>query len=701
MKFLQKAILLAVSIAFVLPFSCYADDDDVSMLMSKLKITTNASVRQEIYAQLCALYRNEADEVPERVMAINDANEKGLKAMAVKNAAYICRNYYYRNMLDSMSVWIRYVSAHRAESSSAYFYAKYFEMMALLDRDCCHIAIKEANSLKNEAVKSGDVTGRILMCELLGNAYKKCRNFSSAATAYGEALSVLTDATQIDAEQVEVLFLSQPKMLMSIGRYDEAVAVLNRFSSMLNRNVMVKYDGYESKPGKYTWVLSKLYAECYLKKGDKVKSEQYYQQLIIDSDKENNKGDLDFNYLRALYFAQKNELEDALDEIDYVLARTTNIDLDYLIFKSNLQKRMGDDKGAVATYKTVCDSLRRSYSQYLANDVRMMSSGNNPNVLNYLPQETIAEQSSAIGKYLDVIIAFAIVLLLMSVIFYLRHNSIGKKLAVTNKVLASEKSELEKVTSNLEKAYSEAEQSNVKRNEFLETLSHEIRTPLNSIVGFSDMIVESEEEADEAEKEYVNIIRMNSDLMLKLVNDILDLSQLDSAGVTVDIAPADVKELAQKVLNAIKPLVKPGVKVSFSCDEGEWSIYTDHYRLQQLLTNLLGNAAKFTTSGEINLNIKHCKSYIRFSITDTGCGIAEEDRGRVFKRYEKLDESAKGTGLGLYISMLISRKLGGKIYLDENYVNGARFVFEHPVRLQFGQRLISDNDENDKEVENV
>ena len=122
------------------------------------------------------------------------------------------------------------------------------------------------------------------------------------------------------------------------------------------------------------------------------------------------------------------------------------------------------------------------------------------------------------------------------------------------------------------------------------------------------MILEGEN-VDDAEKEYVNIIIMNSDLMLKLVNDILDLSQLDNAsGVNVDIAPADVKEVAKNVLSTIKPLVKPGVSVAFSCDDGETVIYTDHYRLQQLLTNLLGNAA---TSQQEQHRVQRDRSWMR------------------------------------------------------------------------------------------
>lgn len=692
---LRIAILLILSVAFFSPIYSYAEDDDVSMLMSKLNITTDAGIRQEIYAQLCALYRNEAEEVPERIKAINEANEKGLKSMAAVNAAYICRNYYNRNMIDSLSVWVKYVSSLRSQSSAAYFYAKYFETMALLDRGCCYMAEHEAVELRAEAVKRGEPSGKILTNTLLGNVYKKSLRYAFAASAYGSALAVLSDGSKVDADIVENLFMDQARTLIKLGQCSSALAVLDRFNSLVARKVMPKYEGYVSKPGKYSWELTKLYLDCYLTMGNKDKIEQYYEKMVIDSENNNNKADLEMNYLRARYLMQKNELDNALDEIDYALARVSTMDLDYLIFKSNLQRRMGNEKGALTTYKAVCDSLRSNFTQYMANDVRMLTSSNQ-SLMDFVPHEEYVEQTNVIGKLLEIIILVALLLLATMFVMYFRHKYLSKKLAATNKVLAEEKANLEKITSDLEKTYREAEQSNIKRNEFLETVSHEVRTPLNSIVGFSDMILDGED-VDDAEKEYVNIIVMNSDLMLKLVNDILDLSQLDNAsGVNVDIAPTDVKDVATKVLSAIKPLVKPGVNVSLTCDDGEMVIYSDHYRLQQLLTNLLGNAAKFTTTGSINLDIRHSKNSVVFSVTDTGCGISKEDRKRIFKRYEKLNESAKGTGLGLYISMLISKKLGGKIYLDDNYNTGARFVFEHPMRLQFGQKLISDDDDREE-----
>lgn len=687
--------MLIFSAIFFSPICCYAEDDDVSMLMSKLNITTDANARQEIYSQMCALYRNEAEEVPERIKAINEANENGLKSMAAINAAEICRNYYNRNMVDSLSMWVRYVTALRSQAQSAYFYAKYFETMALLDRGCCYLAEREARMLQSEAVKRGEASGKILAGVLLGNVYRKSSRFRLAAASYGSALASLNDGSKVDADMVENLFVNQAKTLIKLGQCNAAIAVLDRFGSLISRKAMAKYDGYVSKPGKYTWILTKLYLDCYIQMGDKGKMEQYYEKMILESENNDNKSDLELNYLRAKYMMQKNELDNALDEIDYVLARVSTMNLDYLLFKSELQRRMGNTKGALATYKAVCDSVKSNSSQYMVNDVRMMTSSNQ-SLDDYVPHEEYVEQSNVIGKMLDVIVIVAAVLVAVMFIMYFHHKYLGKKLAATNKVLASEKEKLENITSALEKAYHEAEQSNIKRNEFLETVSHEVRTPLNSIVGFSDMILEGEN-VDDAEKEYVNIIIMNSDLMLKLVNDILDLSQLDNAsGVNVDIAPADVKEVAKNVLSAIKPLVKPGVSVAFSCDDGETVIYTDHYRLQQLLTNLLGNAVKFTTTGTISLDIHHSKNSIVFSVTDTGCGISEEDRKRIFKRYEKLNESVKGTGLGLYISMLISKKLGGKIYLDENYNTGARFVFEHPMRLQFGQKLIGEEDDSEE-----
>ena len=129
--------------------------------------------------------------------------------------------------------------------------------------------------------------------------------------------------------------------------------------------------------------------------------------------------------------------------------------------------------------------------------------------------------------------------------------------------------------------------------------------------------------------------------------------------------------------------MKPGVRLTFTPSLESYTLNTDALRLQQLLTNLLSNAAKFTSEGEINLSftVDEGKEEVRFSVTDTGCGIPEDKCEKIFERFEKLNEYAQGTGLGLSICKLIVHKWKGSIWIDPDYTGGARFVFSHPLNL--------------------
>ena len=211
-------------------------------------------------------------------------------------------------------------------------------------------------------------------------------------------------------------------------------------------------------------------------------------------------------------------------------------------------------------------------------------------------------------------------------------------------------------------------------------MSHEIRTPLNAIVGFSDVLT-TEGSSDEDRKGYSEIIKSNSDLLLRLINDILDLSRLDADRVRMTKEPCDVVQLCRQVLTSVNFSRKSNNKFVFTSKYEDFVINTDVQRLQQVIINLLSNSAKFTQDGVITLDfsVDKGRKLAFFSVTDTGCGIPKEKQKLVFERFEKLDEYAQGTGLGLSICKLTVEKWGGEIWVDPDYTEGARFVFSMPV----------------------
>lgn len=229
-------------------------------------------------------------------------------------------------------------------------------------------------------------------------------------------------------------------------------------------------------------------------------------------------------------------------------------------------------------------------------------------------------------------------------------------------------------------AKEKAEESNRLKTAFLANMSHEIRTPLNAIVGFSGVLV-SDDSSPAEKAQYCDIIQKNSDLLLHLINDILDISRMESGKIKFVWEECDVVELCQTALSTAEYGRKTSALFLFETPVASLVIKTDAQRLKQVLINLLSNAAKFTPSGSIKLAIAIDKQHqqLELSVSDTGCGIPSDKSDRVFERFEKLNEYSQGTGLGLAISRLIVENLGGKIWVDKDYTEGARFVFTHPL----------------------
>lgn len=246
------------------------------------------------------------------------------------------------------------------------------------------------------------------------------------------------------------------------------------------------------------------------------------------------------------------------------------------------------------------------------------------------------------------------------------------------------KDELLKSEKDLRVAKDRAEESNRLKSAFLANMSHEIRTPLNSIVGFSDVLAVGDT-TEEEQQSYYQIIKTNSDLLLRLINDILDLSRLEANRVILTWESCDVVLLCKQVVASVSlSRQSSDNQFLFTTSFESYRMETDVQRMQQVIINLLSNADKFTKKGKITLDfsVDEETQMAVFSVTDTGCGIPKEKQKLVFERFEKLNEYAQGTGLGLSICKLIVYKWKGVIWIDSDYTGGARFVFSHPLKIE-------------------
>lgn len=246
--------------------------------------------------------------------------------------------------------------------------------------------------------------------------------------------------------------------------------------------------------------------------------------------------------------------------------------------------------------------------------------------------------------------------------------------------LRKQKSAVTFSTEMLERSRLNAENATRAKSVFLSNMSHEIRTPLNALSGFSALLTQ-EGLDDDTRKQCTEIIQQNSELLLKLINDVIDLSSLEFGKMQFSMAKHDAVAVCRNVADTVGKVKQTQAELIFETPLEELYIETDDSRLQQVLINLLINATKFTPDGSIILKLeKETDETALFSVTDTGCGIPKEKQAGIFQRFEKLNENAQGSGLGLSICQLIIEHIGGKIWIDPDYTGGSRFIFTHPIR---------------------
>lgn len=237
--------------------------------------------------------------------------------------------------------------------------------------------------------------------------------------------------------------------------------------------------------------------------------------------------------------------------------------------------------------------------------------------------------------------------------------------------------QLELMRRELIESKEKAETSDKLKSAFLANMSHEIRTPLNAIVGFSRIISESDNA--EERREYYEIVDANNERLLQLINEILDLSKIESGIVEFTYGPVRLHTLCKEIHDAHVFRCPQGVELRFDSPDEALSIHSDKNRIFQVFSNLIGNAFKFTTEGSVSYGYKQEGERVVFYVKDTGLGIEPEKLGRVFQRFAKLNNFAQGTGLGLSICKTIIEQLGGEIAVSSEVGTGTTFTFWLPL----------------------
>ncbi len=280
-------------------------------------------------------------------------------------------------------------------------------------------------------------------------------------------------------------------------------------------------------------------------------------------------------------------------------------------------------------------------------------------------------------------------------------NTLTKKLRQNYQTLENRSAELEGANKDLETARSMAEAADKTKSQFLANMTHELRTPLNAIIGYSEMMVE---DADELTTEdFVGDLQRvisSAKHLLALINDILDISKIESGKSTLDLEGFELKELVFDLESIVGPLIRKGnngFEINF--DETLVEVYSDQMKIRQCLLNLLSNAGKFTHNGKVTLEVNREKTnaedWMIFKIIDTGIGMTEKQLKQIFNPFTQADQTTTrkygGTGLGLAITEKIARLLGGNITVESTLGEGTRFIMRLPLKSENNPVLSSAN----------
>ncbi len=327
--------------------------------------------------------------------------------------------------------------------------------------------------------------------------------------------------------------------------------------------------------------------------------------------------------------------------------------------------RMGNNDKAyemMAKFKKINDSIVLvSHGNVVASCYVQMN-----NERMKLEQKLLEDENSQLKHWLVYILCIAVVLLLALVIW--QHH-------VRIKRLEKEKAQLEQEKKRAEKAFD-------MKNEFITNITNELRAPLNPIEGFSDILANSDYELQAEEREALRgLIKDSSKHITKLIDELAEMSLYESKKSLPMNYTLSPNHLARHMVDSLRPRCKEGVRMFFESDlPDDYAVQSNHEGIETVLRHLLENAIQYTDKGVITLAITEYEDSVRTSVTDTGRGIPPERREHVFETFRELGDNQKLQGLGLSICQAVVKLLGGKIWLDETYTKGTRFIFDLPIR---------------------
>lgn len=584
---------------------------------------------------------------------------------------YKDRNYFHykHGDIDSMK---KYTPIIKDLSLRLHNEAEYYRNWSLL---CANIIysnaseddMKELDKMYNDALDRKSEVG-------LAFSLNEIANFYGANKNYAKALPYITQAMQLFEklkfwDEYTPLCANYMVILMSMDKKQEAQNVFYHLDSLADVSLNTSTINMDTAR---ILMIKDMASVVFTEPQDTIVLRKYLTEM-------ENLYRKSPHVSRIYLYSTKKEYATLKGDFDILLAYLDSC-AEYYQNSHNMTnlKRMYNNKASalhqshrydeaylmLRKYVSLSDSLYKNDTQKQLNE---LSTRYNLNKLELEARGLSLKARNIQFFYACTLIVVLVAALIIGIKFY-RHKLKNNRL-------------LRKQAQELQQANEKAQQAQLMKTAFIQNMNHEVRTPLNAIVGFSECLAEIPMSQEET-REISATIKKNSDNLLKIISDMISIANIDSGDQRLTYQDIPVNKFANKLLQEMKEYIQPKVKFYYTSCQTDYILSSNEDIVHQILINLLHNALKFTSSGEVELSyeLDNKNNKLYFHVRDTGIGVKSELKEKIFSRFYKVDSFIPGAGLGLSLCRILAERIKARVYLDDTYHDGCLFTFEHPLK---------------------
>lgn len=588
---------------------------------------------------------------------------------------YLYRNltnfFYHRNDVDSLKKYTPVFKDLCLKLNDEYYYYRSWDLLceSMLFSNELKEEVTEHQKMYEDALKRQSDIGMAYSTSRIGMSYATRSEYAKAQSYINQSLG-LFEKRKCWNEYI-TMSSNYIIILKNLDKQEEALHTFHRLDSLAD--TFLASDDITPHAARIL-MIKDMASEICQQPEDTVMLKKYLKEIEEVYKKVPNLSPIYRYNSKEKYANLTNNLTEKIAYQDsaaqYYLKRRNMINLSriYKDMAKSLYETQKFEKAYLMLneYILLNDSIHRKEFQEQLSE---LSTRFNINKLELEAQKASMRARNMQYYYACALIVILLITLIVGIKFYLH------KLR-SNRLLRQQADELLH-------ANERAQQAHLMKTAFIQNMNHEVRTPLNAIVGFSECLTQMQFGVEDTQ-EICSTIKENSDKLLKIIGDMISIANIDSGDNTLNFRPLSLDKCCKQLIDEMQEGIKSDIKLYYTSSHDDLSVITDESIVHQILTNLLHNAIKFTGQGEIELSYRtdEKRKKLFFLVRDTGPGIDESLKERIFERFYKVDSFVPGSGLGLSLCRVLAERLSGEVYLDCSYKEGSLFVFVQPLRME-------------------